>query len=157
MPHVASYILLVHDAEQRLADALELVGRAHGDDAELVQTTRHLAERSRQQVAALTPVLDQYRDRRDEHAAHEPERFFSEPIAQARTGPIGKLRDLQDLLALTAFVNSTWTVVDQGAKAMKDERLKAVCEHALQVNEQEARWLRTHLKAAAPQALLLAQ
>jgi hypothetical protein len=156
MAHIASYIVLVHDAEERLIDALELIGEAHAADAEIFHTTRTLADLSREQLAALQPLLDGYRPRRDEHAEHEPKDFFVAPIAEAREGAIGLVRDLQDLMVLTAFVNSTWAVVQQGARAMKDERLKAACELALHHNDQQARWLRTHINAAAPQALLRA-
>ena len=157
MAHVASYVILVHDAEQRLIDALRLIGKAHADDSEVLHATRTLADLSREHLDALEPLRETYQVRRDEHAEHEPKDFFAEPIAEAREGPIGLLRDLQDLLTLTAFVSSTWTVVAQGAKAMKDEPLKNVCEQALQHNEQQSRWLRTQIKNAAPQALLLAQ
>ena len=157
MPHVASYIILVHDAEQRLAESLDVIGAAHAAEAEILHGTATIADLSRQNVDALDPLREQYQQRRDEHADHEPTDFFAEPLVEARHGPIGLLRDLQDLLTLTAFVSSTWTVVAQGAKAMKDEPLKNVCEQALQHNEQQSRWLRTQIKNAAPQALLLAQ
>lgn len=157
MPHVASYIILIHDAEQRLAESLDVIGGAHAADSEILHGTRTLADLSRQHVAALEPLRELYQGHRDKYADHEPKDFFAEPLVEARQGPIGLLRDLQDLLTLTAFVNSAWTVVAQGAKAMKDEPLKTVCEQALQHNEQQSRWLRTQIKNTAPQALLLAQ
>ena len=157
MSHVASYVVLVHDAEQRLIEAFELIGAAHAADSEVFHITRTLADLSREQLAALEPLRERYHAVRDEHAGDEPDHFFAEPIVEARKGSVGLVRDLQDLMMLTAFVNSAWTVVAQGAKAMKDEPLKAVCELAIHHNEQQARWLRTHIKSAAPQALLLAR
>ena len=41
----------------------------------------------------------------------EPERLHAEGLAQTRTGPVGLLRDLQDLYLLVSFVEMTWTVV----------------------------------------------
>jgi hypothetical protein len=155
MPHVASYITLVHEGEQRLAESMGTVGRAQHDESEVLHGLALLADLSRQNVAALAPHEARHRERREEEVEHEPEDFFAEPVAEAREGPIGLLRDLQDLLALATFVQSSWTVVQQGARAMKDEELKAVCQLALGHNEQQCRWLRTHLKLAAPQALLL--
>jgi hypothetical protein len=157
MAHVASYIVLVHEAEQRVADGLDQVGRHHATESEILHGSRTLADLSRQNLRALDPIRTRYQQHRDDHAHHEPANFFAEPVAEAREGPIGMLRDLQDLLTLVAFAGSGWTVVLQGAKAMKDEDLKGVCDESMKRNEQQARWLRTQIKNVAPQALVLAQ
>lgn len=156
MAHVASYIVLVHDAEQHLAASLDTVGDAHATEPEIRHGTRTLADGSRHHVGLIEPLRAQYQGRRDEHAGHEPDAFFAEPLLEARRGPIGLLRDLQDLLVLAAFVQSAWTVVAQGARALHDQALQEVCEQARRGNEVQARWLRTQIKAVAPQVLLLA-
>jgi hypothetical protein len=148
--------VLVHDGEQRLVESLGTVGKAHAAEAEIEHGAQVLAELSTQNLAALEPLRQRYAEKRELAKEHEPPRFFTEPMVKARPGPIGLLRDLQDLLQLVAFIQSSWTVVDQGAKAMKDERLKSACEGALHHNELQQRWLRTQLKVVSPQALLMA-
>jgi hypothetical protein len=156
MPHVASFITLVHDAEQRLAESFELVGHAHAAEWEIAHGAHTLATLSFEHVSRLEPIRARYEAKRNEHAQHEPNRFFAEPIVEARVGPIGLIRDLQDLMSLTGFVESAWTIVDQGAKSLKDTELKTACEAALADTPLQTRWLKTHIKVVSPQALLLA-
>ena len=57
---------------------------------------------------------------------------------------------------MLTFVNSTWTIVDQGAKAARDDRLKPCA--SWRAGQRDASKMVAHaIKNAAPQALLLAQ
>jgi hypothetical protein len=157
MAHVASYVILAHDGEQRLVAALDQLAEHHTDDPDIAGGAHVLAGIGRDTVAALDRHCDHYATIRAAHQEHEPQDFFAEPVAASRDGSIGLLRDLQDLLMLTAFVGSTWTVVQQGARAMHDQDLAALAANAIANADQLERWLRTNLKTAAPQALLLGQ
>ena len=62
----------------------------------------------------------------------EPQRLHAEGLAQTRTGPVGLLRDLQDLYLLVSFVEMTWTVVRQAAQALRDGELLDVTQRTAQ-------------------------
>ncbi len=66
------------------------------------------------------------------------------------------LRDLQDLYVLASLVDVTWTVVEQAGSALRDRELLAAVEKCQQETQQQISWLRTRMKQAAPQALLVA-
>ena len=43
----------------------------------------------------------------------EPERLHADAIEEPRSGPLGLLRDLQDLYLLASLTDVTWTMVEQ--------------------------------------------
>ncbi|HKX16043.1 MAG TPA: hypothetical protein VJN19_12675 [Propionibacteriaceae bacterium] len=49
-----------------------------------------------------------------------------------------------------------WTVVGQAAKGARDQELIRAVEQCARETESQQRWLMTRMKAAAPQALLVA-
>ncbi|MDI1460695.1 hypothetical protein QEZ54_06940 [Catellatospora sp. KI3] len=150
--HLPVYLGLLDSGEQALADSFDLVAEGHGDEPDVRQLCRTLAAQCRERVAALRPVLDRY----GEKPAAEPERLHAEALPAARTGAVGLLRDLQDLVLLATLVDSSWTVVCQAAQGLRDRELLAVvCQAQPQVSNQLA-WLTTRIKSAAPQALLAA-
>ena len=51
---------------------------------------------------------------------NEPERLHADSLSETRSGPVGLLRDLQDVHMLATFVESTWTLVAQGGSALSD-------------------------------------
>ncbi|MFG3419827.1 hypothetical protein [Micromonospora sp. NPDC048063] len=69
---------------------------------------------------------------------------------------IGLLRDLQDLYLMAAECDIAWTVVGQAAYGARDEELLAVVERCEAETAIQLKWLRTRMKAAAPQALVVA-
>ena len=69
---------------------------------------------------ALAPVVDRYGEADD---VDEPERLHAAGVAQVRDGAIGLLRDLQDLHLLATLVQTTWTVIAQGAQGLRDPEL----------------------------------
>ena len=133
-----------------------MLGQTHAAESEVLHGSRTLIGLSDQNLAALQPSKRRYEQQHDTVTAHEPEGFFSEPVMRGRDGPIGLLRDLQDVLMLATLVQSTWTIVEQGARSMKDEALKATCATALRHNDQQCRWLRMIIEGSSPQALMMA-
>jgi hypothetical protein len=145
------YLGLLESAEAALAATFRLVGNGHADEADVFHTCHTLAEQCDEHVAALAPAIQRY-GRAD---ASEPDHRFEVP-AGARSGPLGLLRDLHDVYALASLVEMSWTLLQQAAKALIDEELGQVVSSSLKQTELQLAWLRTRLKAAAPQALLVA-
>jgi hypothetical protein len=150
--HLAHYLGLLHRAELNLADAFRQVADAHGDEPDVHHLCRQQAERCDQHAARLESFARSYA----EDAPREPDRLHSELFRGTRSGGIGLLRDLQDLYLMAAECDVCWTVVGQAARGVRDRDLLAVVtasegETALQLS-----WLRTRMKQAAPQALVVA-
>ena len=73
-----------------------------------------------------------------------------------RSGGLGLLRDLHDLYLLASYLDMAWMLVGQAAKGARDEELIHAVAHCANETEAQQKWLTTRLKAAAPQALLVA-
>ena len=102
----------------------------------------------------LAPVVQRYGED-DSDGVDEPERLHASGLAQVRSGEIGLLRDLQDLHVLADLVQTTWTVLAQGAQGLRDHELLDVAHQAGAGTARQIAWLDTRLKAAAPQALIV--
>jgi hypothetical protein len=68
---------------------------------------------------------------------------------------VGLLRDLQDLHLLATLVQTTWTVIAQGAQGLRDRELLEVATSANAETSRQLTWLTTRMKVAAPQALIV--
>jgi len=154
MTHLATYVALAHHSEATLADSLLTVGRGHAKHPDVLFTCETLAEMSHHHVDLLGPIVQRYGEL--DAPVQEPERLHATGIAQVRTGSVGLLRDLQDLHLLATLVHSTWTVIGQGAQGLRDPELAALCTDAIADTGRQLAWLTTRMKAAAPQALIVA-
>jgi hypothetical protein len=156
MPHVATYVRLAHQSEQTLADSFRTVGNGHANQADIFHTCETLANMSDSHANHLNPIARRYEADRVGDDVDEPERLHAVGLAQVRAGQIGLLRDLQDLYVLATFVETTWTVLAQGAQGLRDDQLLQVAIHANSETARQLAWLNTRMKAAAPQALIVA-
>ena len=86
----------------------------------------------------------------------EPERLHAAGVGQARSGPLGMLRDLQDLYLLASLTDITWTAVKQAGQALRDQELLDIVAECDGETSVQLRWLRTRMKHAAPQVLIAA-
>ena len=66
------------------------------------------------------------------------------------------MRDLHDLYLLASYLDMAWILVGQVAKGARDQELIRTIEECAGQTEVQRQWLTTRLKAAAPQALLVA-
>ncbi len=152
MPHVAHYLGLLHKAQTDLASAFREVAEGHPEEADVFHICQRLARECDRHAERLQPFVDRY----GEDAPEEPDRLHSEIFQGCRSGGLGLLRDLQDLYLMAAECDITWTVVGQAAQGLRDDALLDV----VQTNEKETavqlKWLRTRMKQAAPQALVVA-
>jgi hypothetical protein len=153
VPHLTTYVGLADHSEMTLAESFRAVAEGHAHVADVFHTCRMLAGWSEDHRALLEPVVERYGEERD---VDEPERLRAAGLAEAREGEIGLLRDLQDLLVLATLVQTTWTVVAQGAQGLRDEELLDVAQTCNAETSRQLTWLNTRIKVAAPQALIVA-
>ena len=147
------YLGLLRKAEQVLASSYRQVAEGHGAEPDVYHLCHTLAKQCDQHEHALAPVTERYGEQPDD----EPERLHAVGISSTRTGPVGLIRDLQDLYLLASLVDVTWMVVKQAALALRDDQLVAIvgqCEAQIKV---QLGWLTTRMKQAAPQALIIAK
>jgi len=147
------YLGLLRRAEQELASSYRQVAEGHGAEPDVYHLCQNLAQQCDQHERALVPVIERYGEQPDD----EPERLHAVGIVSTRTGPVGLIRDLQDLYLLANLVDVTWMMVKQAACALRDDQLVAVvsqCEAQIKV---QLSWLTTRMKQAAPQALIIAR
>src|SRR3954453_3144937 len=151
--HLAHYLGLLHHAQCELARAFREVGEGCEDEADVTFLCRKLARQCDAYAEELAPFAKRY----GEDATDEPERLHSELFSGAREGPIGLLRDLQDLYLMACECDVTWTLVGQAAEGARDEDLLGVVQRSEGETSIQMKWLKTRMKQAAPQALVVAR
>lgn len=151
--HLAHYLGLLHRAQTNLGDAFREVGQQHGDEPDVRQACQRLAKQSDEHAGRLEPFARRY----SEEAPKEPDRLHSTLFGGTRTGGIGLLRDLQDLYLMAAECDICWTVVGQAAQGARDVELLNVVKRCEGETAIQLKWLRTRMKQAAPQALVVAE
>jgi len=151
MPHLTTYIGLVDHSEKTLAESLRAVAAGHARSADVFHSCHTLAAWSDEHRERLAPIITRY----GEADVDEPERLHAAGLAQTRDGEIGLLRDLQDLHVLATLVQTTWTVIAQGAQGLRDRELLDTATSANGETSRQLTWLNTRMKMAAPQALIV--
>ncbi len=152
MPHLATYVGLIDHSEQVLADSFRTVSAGHAHVADVHHLCLTLASLCDEHRDRLAPVVERY----GEQELDEPERLRADALPHSREGEIGLLRDLQDLHLLTTLVKSTWLVIAQGAQGLRDHELLEIAQSSQSDTDRQLGWLNTRMKAAAPQALIVA-
>ncbi|MBW4716890.1 hypothetical protein [Saccharothrix obliqua] len=150
--HLAHYLGLLHRAQLTLGDAFREVGAAHGDEPDVAEQCARQARRCDRHARDLEPFARRYA----EDAPDEPERLHSELFRGTRTGGLGLVRDLHDLYLMATECELCWTVVGQAAQGLRDAGLFAVVRRWEGETAIQVKWLRTRIKQAAPQALVVA-
>jgi hypothetical protein len=149
--HLAHYLGLLHRSQTELARAFHEVADAHGDEPDVTLTCQRLAEECTADAERLGPFARRYA----EDAPDEPERLHSELFRGTRSGGLGLLRDLHDLYLMAAESDICWTVVGQAAAGARDPDLLGTVSTGEKHAAGQLRWLRTRMKQAAPQALVV--
>jgi hypothetical protein len=150
--HLANYLGLLHQSELELAKAFLEVARTHGHEPDVHELCLRFAEQGTRHADALAPSVDRYGEDKPE----EPERLHSDLFGGTRSGGLGLLRDLQDLYLMATECEITWTLVGQAAQGARDPDLLEVVERCEGEVATQLSWLRTRMKQAAPQALVVA-
>jgi hypothetical protein len=151
--HLAHYLGFVHKSQVHLAQAFREVAESHAEDAAVLHVAQKLARQCDSHAERLHPFAERY----GEEAPEEPERLHSDLFKGTREGPIGLLRDLHDLYVMAAEVDMAWTLVAQGAQGARDRELLKVVQECEEETTTQMDWLRTQMKQAAPQALVVAE
>jgi hypothetical protein len=149
---LSHYIGLLHRAEAELARAFEEVAGAHVDEVDVHTMCSKLAGVCRRHEEALKPFIDRYGERPED----EPQRLHSELFRGTRDGPLALLRDLQDLYLMASEADICWTMIGQAAQGARDTELFEVVQRCEGETSIQVKWLRTRMKQAAPQALVVA-
>lgn len=151
--NLSCYLGLLHRAQVDLAEAFEQVGGAHSEEADVRIICGQLAGQCREHAAQLEPFADRYGE---DESADEPDRLHSELFKGTRSGGLGLLRDLQDLYLMACECDICWTLVGQAGQGLRDPELVGVVQTCEGDTDVQLKWLRTRMKQAAPQALVVA-
>ena len=148
------YLGMLRKAEQTLSESFRQVAEGHGAEPDVHFLCHTLANQCEEHSRLLLPVVERYGEDRSDS---EPDRLHAEGLATTRQGPVGLLRDLQDLYLLASFVDVTWTMVKQAGSALRDRELLEIVSRCDGETAVQLRWLQTRMKQAAPQALVVAR
>ncbi len=148
------YLGMLHQAESTLAESFRQVAAGHGTEPDVHFLCHTLAQQCEEHGRLLRPVVQRYGEAQSDD---EPERLHAEGLSSTREGPVGLLRDLQDLYLLASLVDVTWTMVKQAGSALRDRELLGIVEQCDGETSVQLRWLQTRMKQAAPQALIVAR
>jgi hypothetical protein len=149
---LAHYLGLLHRAEAELAAAFAEVAAAHEDEVDVHLLCTKLARVCTGHEEALKPFAERY----GEEAEDEPDRLHSELFRGTRDGPLALLRDLQDLYLMASECDICWTLIGQAAQGARDDELLEAVQRCEGETAIQVKWLRTRMKQAAPQALVVA-
>ena len=150
--HLANYLGYLHRAELDLADAFRKIGAAHAAESDVFHAGNTLAKQCEAHAEKLAPFVDRY----GEDAPEEPERLYHDLFDETRSGSLGLLRDLHDLYIMASACDIAWTMIGQAAQGTGDRELLGVVDSCEKETATQLKWLRTRMKQAAPQALLVA-
>jgi hypothetical protein len=147
------YLGMLHKAEQTLSESFRQVAEGHSAEPDVHFLCHTLAGQCDEHSRLLLPIVQRYGEDRSDN---EPERVHADGLSTTRQGPVGLLRDLQDLYVLASLVDVTWTMVKQAGSALRDRELLDVVSRCDGETAIQLRWLQTRMKQAAPQALVAA-
>jgi hypothetical protein len=150
--HLASYLGLLQTGSATLAKSYRQVANGHADEADVRQICQQFARQCDHHEERLRPFTSRY----GSHSSGEPERLHADGLSETRSGGLRLLRDLHDLYLLAGYLDMAWTLVGQAAKGARDQQLVDTVDQCAKEIEAQQKWLTTRLKAAAPQALLVA-
>jgi hypothetical protein len=149
---LAHQLRSLHSAEQRLAAAFRTVGDGHAAEVDVHHIAGVLAEQCEQHAERLEPFAARYADG-ERSELDEPQR---ELFGGVRSGPLGLLRDLDDLYLMACECELGWALAGQAARGARDRELTALAGRCQGEAGTQVAWLRTRMKQAAPQALVVA-
>ena len=127
--HLSSYLGLLETGCATLANSYRQVAEGHSKEADVHRICQQLAGLCDHHGEQLRPFTDRY----GSHPSGEPERLHADGLSTTRGGGLGLLRE--------------------GARDQELVRTAEACDKELESQQQ---WLMTRMKAAAPQALLVA-
>ncbi|WP_218918060.1 hypothetical protein [Noviherbaspirillum massiliense] len=149
--HVADYIGLLQESERRLVQAFDQVRNTHPDEPDIGPLCAIFAQWSSEAAKSLDPFVNRYGERKE----GEPERLDKLLMTQRSQGGFDMLRDLHDLWLLVNESMISLDILEQAARSMHDKEFEAAIKSIRHQNKRQRAWLRTRLRQAAPQTLVV--
>ena len=150
--YLANYLGYLRQTEIDLVEGYRNIGEAHAQEADVYYLTHTLAKQCETHAEKLKPFVDSYGEEKPE----EPEKLYHEFFEQTRSGSLGLLRDMQDLYLMASACDIAWTMVGQAAQGLRDRELLEVVNSCEMETANQMKWIRTRMKIAAPQTLIVA-
>jgi len=149
--HIADYVGLLDESEKRLVKAFEQIRKTHPDEPDIGPICKLFKDWSAEAEGALKPFIAKYGERRE----GEPKRLDKALLVQRKQGGFYLLRDLHDLWLLVNESMMSLNVLEQAARALRDEDFLDALKHMQDRNERQRTWLKTRISQAAPQTLVV--
>ncbi|GII57428.1 hypothetical protein Pth03_58170 [Planotetraspora thailandica] len=150
--HLAHYLRLLHRSQTALAEAFREIRRGHPHEPDMYGVCERLAVQCGDHARRVEPFVRRY----EAWTSQEPERLHRPLFAGTRPGGLGLLRDLHDLYLLATECDIACTMIAQGARGTRDDELLDVVRRCGGELAVQLSWLRTRMRHAAPQALVVA-
>ncbi|MCU1368140.1 MAG: hypothetical protein JWL72_2838 [Ilumatobacteraceae bacterium] len=149
--HLGHYIELLRHSQDVLSKAYREVAAAHPDEPDVRIDCEKFAEQIQRHSDRLAPVHTRYSG----ESQNEPERLLSSLFHGTRSGPLGLLRDLHDVYLVASECDLAWTLITQAARGARDTELICIASECDGQVAVQLAWLRSRMKQAAPQALVV--
>jgi anaerobic selenocysteine-containing dehydrogenase len=149
--HISDYIGLLDESEKRLVKAFHQVRTTHPDEPDIGPLCKLFAQWSEEAGGMLKPFVTKYGERRE----GEPKRLDKALLVQRKRGGFDMLRDLHDLWLLVNESMMSLNVLEQAARALRDEGLLNTLKQMQDRNERQQTWLKTRISQGAPQILVV--
>ena len=149
--YLIHYIRLAHEANGELCGAWTRLAQGHSDELDLRVLAQKFADASgahAEQLAAFT--------RNDIEVTEPTQEFSAESFRGTRTGNVGLLRDLHEIYLMITECDLVWTLLQVGAQGTRDAELLELSDIGLGESKTQLDWLRSRLRQAASQALVVA-
>src|SRR4051812_43596212 len=109
------------------------------------------ARTAKEAGSMLEPFISKYGERQE----GEPKRLDKARLVKRKQNGFDLLRDFHDLWLLVNESMMSLNVLEQGARALRDEELLDALKHMKDRNERQRTWLKTRISQAAPQTLVV--
>src|SRR3954452_10127852 len=149
--HIADYIGLLDESEKRLVKAFQQVRSTHPDEPDIGPLCKLFAEWSAEAQSTLKLFADKYGERKE----GEPKRLDKALLVKRKRGGHDSLRELHDLWLLVNESMISLNVLEQAARALRDEALLQTLKKMQDRNQRQQSWLTTRISQAAPQTLVV--
>jgi hypothetical protein len=150
--HLATYVNLLEHGSTTLARSYRVVAEGHADEPEIAAQAGRVERQCRSQAERLGPVRRRYGD----HPAPAPDRLHVPGIDEPRSGGLGALRDLHELVDIASHLHIAWTIVGQAAQGNRDSELREIATDSEGELAGQLAWLTTQVKTSSAQVLLVA-
>ena len=149
--HIPDYIGLLDESEKRLVKAFNQVRTTHSDEPDIGPLCKLFSEWSAEATYLLKPFVAKYGERRE----GEPKRLDKALLVKRKQGGFDLLRELHDAWLLVNESMISLNVLEQAARALRDDDLLGALNQMQTRNERQQTWLKTRISQAAPQVLVV--